>query len=230
MSTDSRPQRPQQNFIRKPSRLTLSVAGATLLAAVIAVSAVTFSASPSPARNVATAKASSPQLAAGTLQELAQLRAARDSLTDQHLTVLDVTTPAPVVQAPQPAPSPAAPAPAQAPAPAPQQPAVAVPPATPSGTAQQIAMSMLASYGWSSSEFSCLEPLWQRESGWNVYAGNPDGAYGIPQALPGSKMASAGADWQTDAATQIRWGLSYIQSRYGSPCAAWAHSEATGWY
>lgn len=89
---------------------------------------------------------------------------------------------------------------------------------------------MLASYGWSSSQFSCLQPLWQRESGWNVYASNPDGAYGIPQAMPGSKMASAGPDWQTDAATQIRWGLNYIQATYGSPCAAWAHSEATGWY
>jgi hypothetical protein len=91
-------------------------------------------------------------------------------------------------------------------------------------------MAMLASYGWSSSQFSCLDPLWQRESGWNVYASNPDGAYGIPQALPGSKMATAGPDWQTSAATQIKWGLSYIQSRYGSPCAAWAHSQATGWY
>jgi hypothetical protein len=91
-------------------------------------------------------------------------------------------------------------------------------------------MAMLASYGWSSSQFSCLQPLWQRESGWNVYAASPSGAYGIPQALPGSKMASAGADWQTNAATQIRWGLGYIRATYGSPCAAWAHSQATGWY
>jgi hypothetical protein len=231
-SIDSRPQRLHQKFIRKPSRLTLSVAGATVLAAVIAVAAVMFSAAPSPLRKaVAAAQATSGPMAAATLQQLAQLRAARSTLTDQHLTVLGITAPAPapVVQVPQPAPSPAAPAPA--PAPAPQQPAAAAPaPATPSGTAQQIAMSMLASYGWSSSEFSCLEPLWQRESGWNVYAGNPDGAYGIPQALPGSKMASAGADWQTNAGTQIQWGLGYIQSRYGSPCAAWSHSQATGWY
>ena len=62
-------------------------------------------------------------------------------------------------------------------------------------------------------------------------AENPtSGAYGIPQALPGSEMSSAGADWQTDAATQIRWGLTYIQGRYGSPCGAWAHEEADGWY
>jgi hypothetical protein len=104
-------------------------------------------------------------------------------------------------------------------------------PAVPSGSAQQIAMGMLGSYGWSSGQFSCLDSLWNEESGWNVYATNPSsGAYGIPQALPGSKMASAGPDWQTDAATQIRWGLTYIQSLYGSPCGAWAHEEADGWY
>ena len=89
---------------------------------------------------------------------------------------------------------------------------------------------MLGSFGWSSSQFSCLDPLWAHESGWSVTAANPDGAYGIPQALPGSKMASAGPDWQTDAATQIRWGLEYIQATYGSPCGAWAHEQATGWY
>jgi pyruvate/2-oxoglutarate dehydrogenase complex dihydrolipoamide acyltransferase (E2) component len=101
----------------------------------------------------------------------------------------------------------------------------------PSGSPQQIAMSMLGSYGWSSSQFSCLNSLWNEESGWNVYATNPtSGAYGIPQALPASKMASAGPDWQTSAATQIKWGLSYIQETYGSPCAAWAHEEADGWY
>jgi hypothetical protein len=114
-----------------------------------------------------------------------------------------------------------------------QQPSQAAPPAAPapSGSSEQIAMGMLGSYGWSSSQFSCLDSLWNQESGWNVYATNPtSGAYGIPQALPGSKMASAGPDWQTDAATQIRWGLSYIQSLYGSPCGAWAHEEADGWY
>jgi hypothetical protein len=116
--------------------------------------------------------------------------------------------------------------PAQAQAPAPQP----VAPPQPSGSAQQIAMAMLGSYGWPASQFSCLNALWARESGWNVYAANPDGAYGIPQALPGSKMASAGADWQTNAATQIRWGLGYIKGLYGSPCGAWAHSQATGWY
>ena len=100
-----------------------------------------------------------------------------------------------------------------------------------SGSPQQIAAAMLASFGWSSSQFSCLDPLWAHESGWSVTAYNPgSGAYGIPQAVPGSKMASAGPDWQTNAATQIRWGLEYIKGTYGSPCAAWDHEQATGWY
>jgi hypothetical protein len=100
-----------------------------------------------------------------------------------------------------------------------------------SGSPQQIAEAMLGSFGWSSSQFSCLEPLWAHESGWSVSAYNPgSGAFGIPQALPGSRMASAGPDWQTDAATQIKWGLEYIKGTYGSPCGAWAHEEATGWY
>jgi hypothetical protein len=100
----------------------------------------------------------------------------------------------------------------------------------PSGNPQQIASAMLGSFGWSSSEFGCLVSLWDLESGWNVYASNPSGAYGIPQALPGSKMASAGPDWQSNAATQIRWGLGYIKSLYGSPCGAWSHEQADGWY
>jgi hypothetical protein len=112
-----------------------------------------------------------------------------------------------------------------------QQSTAPAPAAAPSGSPQQIALAMLGSFGWSSSQFSCLVSLWNRESGWNTYASNPSsGAYGIPQALPGSKMASAGADWATNPATQIRWGLGYIQQVYGSPCAAWDHSQAVGWY
>ncbi|HEX6450730.1 MAG TPA: lytic transglycosylase domain-containing protein [Trebonia sp.] len=99
------------------------------------------------------------------------------------------------------------------------------------GSPQQIATAMLGQYGWSASQFACLNPLWAHESGWSVTASNPgSGAYGIPQALPGSKMESAGPDWQTNAATQIRWGLNYIQGTYGSPCAAWSHEESDGWY
>lgn len=104
-------------------------------------------------------------------------------------------------------------------------------PAQPSGSPQTIAKSLLGGYGWSASQFSCLQPLWDRESGWNVHASNPSsGAYGIPQALPGSKMASAGPNWRSNATTQIKWGLGYIKDRYGSPCAAWQHSQSTGWY
>lgn len=100
-----------------------------------------------------------------------------------------------------------------------------------SGPPQQIAQAMLGSFGWSSSQFSCLDPLWAHESGWSVSAYNAgSGAFGIPQALPGSRMASAGPDWQTNAATQIKWGLDYIKGTYGSPCGAWSHEEATGWY
>jgi hypothetical protein len=103
--------------------------------------------------------------------------------------------------------------------------------ATPSGSPRQIAQQMLGKYGWSSSQFSCLNPLWEHESGWSVTAENPSsGAYGIPQALPGSQMATAGGDWHTNAATQIKWGLTYIQGRYGSPCGAWAHEQSAGWY
>ncbi|TAL11978.1 MAG: hypothetical protein EPN99_17185, partial [Frankiales bacterium] len=80
-------------------------------------------------------------------------------------------------------------------------------------------------------QFGCLDRLWQKESGWRVRATNPSsGAYGIPQALPAGKMASAGSDWRTSARTQIRWGLGYIDDRYGSPCGAWAHSRAHNWY
>ena len=102
---------------------------------------------------------------------------------------------------------------------------------TPSGSPEQVAERMLSQFGWSSGQFSCLQPLWEHESGWSVTAENPSsGAYGIPQALPAAQMASAGADWQANAATQIRWGLTYIQGRYGSPCGAWAHEEADNWY
>lgn len=95
-------------------------------------------------------------------------------------------------------------------------------------TARQL---MASTYGWGGDQFSCLESLWTKESGWNYQAYNADGgATGIPQALPGSKMAAAGADWQSNAATQIAWGLGYISSAYGTPCSAWSHSQAMNWY
>ena len=102
----------------------------------------------------------------------------------------------------------------------------------PSGDPKATAKAMLGDFGWGEDQFSgCLEPLWEKESGWDPQAENPSsGAYGIPQSLPGSKMASAGSDWQSNPATQIKWGLGYIDDRYGSPCEAWAHSQANGWY
>jgi hypothetical protein len=98
------------------------------------------------------------------------------------------------------------------------------------GSNKAIGKQMNAARGWSA-QWGCLESLWNKESGWNERAMNRySGAYGIPQSLPGSKMASAGSDWQTNPATQIKWGLGYIAGRYGSPCNAWSHSQATGWY
>ena len=100
-----------------------------------------------------------------------------------------------------------------------------------SGDPQTIAAALLSEYGFDNSQMSCLVPLWMGESGWRVNAENPSsGAYGIPQALPGSKMATAGSDWATNPATQIEWGLGYIRDRYGSPCGAWGFKQSHGWY
>lgn len=97
--------------------------------------------------------------------------------------------------------------------------------------AQEYALLALQEKGFDETEFMCLVNLWNRESHWNYRAENrSSGAYGIPQALPGKKMASAGADWETNPETQIDWGLGYIAKRYKSPCRAWQHSEDKGWY
>ncbi len=90
---------------------------------------------------------------------------------------------------------------------------------------------MAAARGWTGEQWNCLYSLWQKESNWNPYAQNPSsGAYGIPQSLPGNKMATHGADWRTNPATQIAWGLDYIAGRYGTACGAWNHSVARNWY
>ena len=94
-----------------------------------------------------------------------------------------------------------------------------------------IGCTMTLEHGWDMEEVGCLVNLWDRESGWNESAYNEgSGAYGIPQSLPGDKMASHGDDWETNPATQIAWGLDYIDGRYASPCGAWSHSESNGWY
>ncbi len=95
-----------------------------------------------------------------------------------------------------------------------------------------LGQQLASAYGWGSgAQWTCLDELWTRESGWQMvwnYQGS--GAYGIPQALPASKMAAAGPDYMTSPATQIRWGLGYIRDTYGTPCAAWAHEQADSWY
>jgi len=100
------------------------------------------------------------------------------------------------------------------------------------GSAKAFAQTYIAGkYGWGNDQFGCLVQLWERESHWNVHAHNSgSGAHGIPQAMPGSKMAAFGADWYNNAETQIKWGADYIDGRYGTPCSALGHSNSTGWY
>jgi hypothetical protein len=98
-------------------------------------------------------------------------------------------------------------------------------------TPRTIAQSLAAARGWTGAQWVCLDKLWQHESKYETTVRNPrSGAYGIPQALPASKMATAGADWRTNPVTQVKWGLSYISARYGAPCGAWQHEEYHGSY
>jgi len=94
-----------------------------------------------------------------------------------------------------------------------------------------LAKALLPQYGMSAAEFGCLDDIWVQESGWDIHAANPtSSAYGIPQALPGSKMSSAGPNWEDNPETQIRWGLGYIRDRYGSACSALSFKNGAGWY
>ncbi|MBT2518971.1 hypothetical protein [Agromyces sp. ISL-38] len=102
---------------------------------------------------------------------------------------------------------------------------------TPDGARATARSLAAATYGWGDSQFQCLDQLWQKESGWSYTAYNASsGATGIPQSLPGSKMATAGSDWETNATTQVTWGLDYIARAYGTPCSAWSHSQSMNWY
>ena len=97
--------------------------------------------------------------------------------------------------------------------------------------AKAYAATALGSFGWGHDQFQCLDRLWERESNWRTNATNPYGeAYGIAQSLPASTYGTSGADWLTNHRTQVNWGLGYIHGRYGSPCGAWGHSQAVGWY
>ncbi|MBB2911649.1 hypothetical protein FHS43_002922 [Streptosporangium becharense] len=102
---------------------------------------------------------------------------------------------------------------------------------TAKGRNKAIAYRLVSRRAWSQNQFRCLDSLWTRESDWNHRAYNRlSGAYGIPQALPGSKMRGSGGDWRYNPVTQIHWGLRYIKSRYGSPCGAWGHFQSSNWY
>lgn len=93
-------------------------------------------------------------------------------------------------------------------------------------TAQKYALSRIGAY-----QYSCLYQMWNKESHWNYLAENKSsGAYGIPQALPGSKMATVGSDWRTNPITQVKWGLGYVKGRYGSACNAWSFWQTHRWY
>jgi hypothetical protein len=216
---------------RKPSKITLAMAGVTAAATVVVASGAALAAPD------LVASASKPALSRPGLDasQLGQERAYFASLGASSLALTERRAAERRAAARRAARRAAARRAAQLAAPpqAGQQPArgAATAGVAPAGTPQQIALAMLGSFGWPASEFGCLQSLWNAESGWNPNASNPSsGAYGIPQALPGSKMASAGSDWQSNPATQIRWGLGYIQQVYGSPCAAWSHEQSSGWY
>ncbi|MFW7414506.1 G5 domain-containing protein [Demequina sp. SO4-18] len=113
-----------------------------------------------------------------------------------------------------------------------EEPRVAsVPSVSNAGSNRALGRELAAQRGWTGEQWNCLNALFTKESNWNHTAQNPtSSAYGIPQSLPGSKMASVGSDWRTNPATQITWGLNYISGRYGTPCGAWGHSQARNWY
>ena len=98
--------------------------------------------------------------------------------------------------------------------------------------AREVAKSLMEEkYGWGDKQYACLDDLWIKESNWNYRASNKrTGAHGIPQALPATKMDSAGTDWRTNPVTQISWGLRYIDVRYDTPCKAWAKFKRSNWY
>jgi hypothetical protein len=110
-------------------------------------------------------------------------------------------------------------------------PPVEVPADVDRGSNRALGYQLMIEFGYPEDQWAYLDALWQRESGWNHLADNPtSSAYGIPQSLPGSKMAVVGSDWRTNPETQINWGLAYIGARYGTPQKAWEHSERVGWY
>ncbi|GAA1361369.1 transglycosylase SLT domain-containing protein [Catellatospora chokoriensis] len=172
--------------------------------------------------------------------DLAAARAAESEAASRDYSRLDATptpsasaTPSPSLSA-----SPATTPRAQPPATAKPKPSATRTATTPTPSSckgfsgnQLTACKLLPSFGFAYSQMSPLVKLWQHESGWNHKAENSgSGAYGIPQALPGSKMAKFGDDWKTNPATQIKWGLDYIKNRYKTPAGAWSHFQDVSWY
>jgi hypothetical protein len=213
---------PRTFRVRKPTQLTLALAGSAVAVAAIAAGATT-AALAGPAR--APGAPHRAGVAAGSAHAAAQPAAQTSpSSPARHAAAGTAVGPASLI-------TPVGPpglAGSDQSGPALFANAAARLPATP----RRIARGLMPSFHWSvGGQFRYLNQLWTQESRWNRHAQNPDtGAYGIPQAVPGSKMSSAGPDWRSDVATQIRWGLGYIQGRYGSPRLAWHHEVAWGWY
>ena len=201
-------------MIRTPNRGT--VAGAALGTVGLAVGVLGSSPAEAAAKPVATAQTvvASSEGTAATTREIA---AERRSLSAQAAAVARVagataTTPPKAKRRP------------------PNRPAARTAPRklTPREMAKQL---VLSHQGWTEAQFNCLDMLWNRESGWDPHNENGgSGAYGIPQSLPGRKMAQFGSDWRDNPMTQIRWGLWYIADRYSTPCGAWAHSQRYNFY
>lgn len=222
----------------------VSVRGFGMAAAIVAAGSLAAGATASAAQTT-TAQPSAPQagvsiadveLMAATLPASRELRLVRDARFDGVLLVKQqqaralALRAAPKVAAARAAAAKVAAAKAKRAAAAQRATRTVVRPIAP-GSARAIGAQMVAARGWSTAQFVCLDNIWTRESNWRVHAYNPNGgAYGIPQAQPGSKLASAGSDWRDNAATQIRWGLSYIAGRYGTPCSAWAFWQDHHWY
>jgi hypothetical protein len=217
-------------------KIAITAASCTAVTGAV-VGALTATAADAHAATAPVAKQASVSTAALSHAE-AHALAADDAPARPSAKLIDVKPPAPAPApkkkaAPAPAPAPvkvvvapakraAAPATTKAAAPAP----VAARSAYSGMSAYQIAEQIVPS-----GQFSCFSWIVSRESGWSVTATNPSsGAYGLGQALPGYKMASAGSDWQTNPATQIKWTLGYMDERYGSPCAAQGFWESHGWY
>jgi hypothetical protein len=225
---------------KRSRAITLATAGTLALATAISLTATLPGAS-SPAaasadaayRSTTSQQATAPSSANGVAQAVmfARMRSIEAARHQQELAAQQAAKAAAAKASAAKAAKAAKAAAAKAAATKKAQPARQAAAITPTGSPEQVAERMLSQFGWSSGQFSCLQPLWEHESGWSVTAENPSsGAYGIPQSLPGDKMASAGADWQTDATTQIRWGLGYVKSVYGTPCAAWQNEVNLGYY